>query len=329
MCRRQNRQRSAVLHAQRTARCHAVSSSRRRPPRLQCVDWSDASEARQAAELMQQWAPIGVADALELLSPDFVNEEVQTWWKLLHLCRCLAAVLAASECAHAAQLPCMAAIIRKTASVRSQNGRQPSTLRAPTAHRCGATLWRCCRRRTTRSCSTTCCSWCRCAPLVPNMLRLRSLGCKCMIQCAVMGRARPWLQPCPAPLQALRYEAADDSRLAAFLVARGRRSLTVASFLFWCGQRDLSWGPALIGRLLGCHDGSLIEPRTPGSTKRICLLSALCTQLPFRYLLTELGDDSFGPRAAVVQSAIIGATGGQQASPTEECIHQQVGRQLP
>lgn len=43
---------------------------------LKCVDWSDASEARQAAELMQQWAPIDVADALELLSPDFVNEEV-------------------------------------------------------------------------------------------------------------------------------------------------------------------------------------------------------------------------------------------------------------
>ena len=43
---------------------------------LKCVDWSDASEARQAAELVAQWAPIGVADALELLSPDFVNEEV-------------------------------------------------------------------------------------------------------------------------------------------------------------------------------------------------------------------------------------------------------------
>ncbi|GAB4822067.1 hypothetical protein N2152v2_009113 [Parachlorella kessleri] len=44
---------------------------------LKCVDWSDASEARQAAELMQQWAPIDVADALELLSPDFVNDEVR------------------------------------------------------------------------------------------------------------------------------------------------------------------------------------------------------------------------------------------------------------
>ncbi|KAK9840409.1 hypothetical protein WJX74_009457 [Apatococcus lobatus] len=44
---------------------------------LKCVDWSDASEARQAAELMQQWAPIEIADALELLSPDFSNQEVR------------------------------------------------------------------------------------------------------------------------------------------------------------------------------------------------------------------------------------------------------------
>eukprot|EP00887_Chlorella_sp_A99_P006299 scaffold3.g6299.t1 len=45
---------------------------------LKCVDWGDASEARQAAELMQSWAPIDVADALELLSPDFTNEEVRS-----------------------------------------------------------------------------------------------------------------------------------------------------------------------------------------------------------------------------------------------------------
>jgi hypothetical protein len=31
----------------------------------------------QASELMQQWAPIEVADALELLSPDFKNDEVR------------------------------------------------------------------------------------------------------------------------------------------------------------------------------------------------------------------------------------------------------------
>ena len=43
---------------------------------LKCVDWADAQEARQAADLMQAWAPIAIADALELLSPDFSNEQV-------------------------------------------------------------------------------------------------------------------------------------------------------------------------------------------------------------------------------------------------------------
>ncbi|GFR39758.1 hypothetical protein Agub_g242, partial [Astrephomene gubernaculifera] len=38
---------------------------------LHCVDWSDMEEAKQAADLMRQWAPISAADALELLSPDF------------------------------------------------------------------------------------------------------------------------------------------------------------------------------------------------------------------------------------------------------------------
>ena len=33
-------------------------------------------EAKQAAELMAQWAPIDTADALELLSPAFHNPEV-------------------------------------------------------------------------------------------------------------------------------------------------------------------------------------------------------------------------------------------------------------
>ena len=46
---------------------------------LKCVDWGDAYEARQAAELMGEWAPIEVADALELLSPDFKNDEVCAW----------------------------------------------------------------------------------------------------------------------------------------------------------------------------------------------------------------------------------------------------------
>eukprot|EP00200_Dunaliella_tertiolecta_P009890 CAMPEP_0202375868 /NCGR_PEP_ID=MMETSP1127-20130417/6472_1 /ASSEMBLY_ACC=CAM_ASM_000462 /TAXON_ID=3047 /ORGANISM="Dunaliella tertiolecta, Strain CCMP1320" /LENGTH=1054 /DNA_ID=CAMNT_0048973485 /DNA_START=2551 /DNA_END=5712 /DNA_ORIENTATION=+ len=45
---------------------------------LQCVDWGDATEGRQAAELMAGWVPIDTADALELLSPAFKNEEVRS-----------------------------------------------------------------------------------------------------------------------------------------------------------------------------------------------------------------------------------------------------------
>ncbi|KAK9813719.1 hypothetical protein WJX73_005251 [Symbiochloris irregularis] len=44
---------------------------------LQCVDWSDALEARQAGELMTTWAPIAAAQALELLSPAFPQPEVR------------------------------------------------------------------------------------------------------------------------------------------------------------------------------------------------------------------------------------------------------------
>eukprot|EP00897_Mesotaenium_endlicherianum_P004521 jgi/Mesen1/4097/ME000215S03375 len=46
---------------------------------LRCVDWSDAHEAEQAIHLMERWAPIDIADALELLSPAFVSEEVRAY----------------------------------------------------------------------------------------------------------------------------------------------------------------------------------------------------------------------------------------------------------
>jgi phosphatidylinositol 3-kinase len=46
---------------------------------LKSVDWRDALDSRAAIELMPQWAPIGVADALELLSPDFTNESVRSY----------------------------------------------------------------------------------------------------------------------------------------------------------------------------------------------------------------------------------------------------------
>jgi hypothetical protein len=48
------------------------------PSCLQCVDWGDVGEGRQAAELMAEWAMIHTADALELLSPSFKSEEVCT-----------------------------------------------------------------------------------------------------------------------------------------------------------------------------------------------------------------------------------------------------------
>ncbi|KAK9832006.1 hypothetical protein WJX81_007953 [Elliptochloris bilobata] len=44
---------------------------------LRCMDWGDAREARAAVELVARWAPIGLADALELLSPSFTNPEVR------------------------------------------------------------------------------------------------------------------------------------------------------------------------------------------------------------------------------------------------------------
>ncbi|KAK4789405.1 hypothetical protein SAY86_020724 [Trapa natans] len=46
---------------------------------LQCVEWSDLQEAKQALELMGRWDTIDVCDALELLSPVFESEEVRAY----------------------------------------------------------------------------------------------------------------------------------------------------------------------------------------------------------------------------------------------------------
>lgn len=47
------------------------------PKFLRTVDWGDATEAHQAAQLMEQWAPIDPAAALELLSGQFTNDEAR------------------------------------------------------------------------------------------------------------------------------------------------------------------------------------------------------------------------------------------------------------
>lgn len=44
---------------------------------VRSVDWSDNQEAKQAIELIGKWEMIDVADALELLSPDFESDEVR------------------------------------------------------------------------------------------------------------------------------------------------------------------------------------------------------------------------------------------------------------
>ncbi|KAK3121381.1 hypothetical protein QOZ80_8BG0651910 [Eleusine coracana subsp. coracana] len=44
---------------------------------VRSVDWSDNQEAKQAIELIGKWETIDVADALELLSPDFESDEVR------------------------------------------------------------------------------------------------------------------------------------------------------------------------------------------------------------------------------------------------------------
>ncbi|XP_033633961.1 phosphatidylinositol 3-kinase catalytic subunit type 3-like [Asterias rubens] len=46
---------------------------------LKCVNWDVTREARQAIELLRKWNPIDVADALELLSPQFKNPTVRRY----------------------------------------------------------------------------------------------------------------------------------------------------------------------------------------------------------------------------------------------------------
>ena len=46
---------------------------------LKCVIWSDPVEAKQAIDLLSAWVSIDVEDALELLSPDFIDPTVRSF----------------------------------------------------------------------------------------------------------------------------------------------------------------------------------------------------------------------------------------------------------
>ena len=46
---------------------------------LKCVDWTDPAETRASVQLMHEWAPIGPAAALELLTPSFTNSDVRRY----------------------------------------------------------------------------------------------------------------------------------------------------------------------------------------------------------------------------------------------------------
>lgn len=46
---------------------------------LKCVDWSDPAETKASVQLMREWAPIGPAAALELLTPTFTNVDVRRY----------------------------------------------------------------------------------------------------------------------------------------------------------------------------------------------------------------------------------------------------------
>ncbi|KAG6452076.1 hypothetical protein O3G_MSEX007452 [Manduca sexta] len=46
---------------------------------LECVNWNRPGEVRQALSMMQQWAPMDVEDALELLTPKFTHPAVRRY----------------------------------------------------------------------------------------------------------------------------------------------------------------------------------------------------------------------------------------------------------
>lgn len=50
---------------------------------LKCINWETTSEVGQALNLLSQWTPMDVEDALELLSPSFTHRIVRGYVTLI------------------------------------------------------------------------------------------------------------------------------------------------------------------------------------------------------------------------------------------------------
>lgn len=138
---------------------------------------------------MAQWAPIEVADALELLSPDFKSEAVRS--------HAVAALTAKDDDE-------LLLYLLQLVQVRRSNARH-------------------------RAACTAAFDTLRCMPSAPCQPAQHST--------AQHGAAH---RPCcsaqavlPRVTQALRFEAADNSRLARFLVTRAAANPAFATFLHW------------------------------------------------------------------------------------------------
>ena len=52
---------------------------------MRCIKWERLAESKMALQLLEQWQPIDVIDALELVSPNFTNPTGMLLLKNLHL----------------------------------------------------------------------------------------------------------------------------------------------------------------------------------------------------------------------------------------------------
>ena len=137
---------------------------------VQIVRLRGVQEAKQAAELMAQWAPIDTADALELLSPAFHNPEVRAmsehhqcdgagdwsgsgdaaWPRLMHCDRRRLGRVPAPPRRYTTPVTPTQRVLASAVT--------GELLTCDTSCRCGRMRWWCWAAPMTRSCASTCSS---------------------------------------------------------------------------------------------------------------------------------------------------------------------------